>query len=233
MPYALRSIAFVAELIHPPVKHEPRGLQELHSTLFGSAECNYQDFRLVPGGAQFSNAMGGGGLPGSPTSVANLLADRIQVREEQTGVSKADFEARLMALAESALQTLPMQLFMVQQFAVRSVINPHTSNDARSFMMQTVFGYDEAMLSSFPAAPSLSGLRFTFPPQGEVQAVYNVRMESYSQDNRSLFLENVGTFGRPLTGADLEGLKERFSATYEFLEDRLLGFLSQFDSEEG
>ena len=66
MSYALRSIAFVAELIHAPVQHDPHGLQKLHGALFGSAECSYRDFRLVPGGAQFSNAMGG--LPGSPVS---------------------------------------------------------------------------------------------------------------------------------------------------------------------
>lgn len=231
MSYALRSIAFVAELIHPPVKHEPRGLQKLHAELFDSSDCDYRDFRVVPGGAQFSNSPQGG-MPGSPVSVANVLADRIQVREEQTGVSKEDFEARLSTFAEHALAVLPMQLFMVQQFAVRSVINPYSSNDARAFMMQTVFGYDETMLSMFPAPPSLSGMRFTFPPDPTTQAVYNVRLESYSQDNRSLFLENVGTFGRPVTSGDLGELSQRFASTYEFLEEQVVGFVSQFDNED-
>ena len=67
MSYGLRSIAFVAELIHPPVQHDPRALQRLHSELFASPECSYRDFRLIPGGAQFSNAMGG--LPGTPVSL--------------------------------------------------------------------------------------------------------------------------------------------------------------------
>jgi hypothetical protein len=231
MSYALRSIAFVAELIHPPVKHEPRGLQKLHTELFDSADADYRDFRVVPGGAQFSNSPQGG-LPGTPVSVANVLADRIQVREEQTGVSKEDFEARLSTFAENALAVLPMQLFMVQQFAVRSVINPYSSNDARAFMLQTVFGYDETMLSMFPAPPSLSGMRFTFPPDPATQAVFNVRLESYSQDNRSLFLENVGTFGRPVTSGDVGELSQRFASTYAFLEEQVVAFVSQFDNED-
>ncbi|MDG2149668.1 MAG: hypothetical protein P8N09_09095 [Planctomycetota bacterium] len=231
MSYALRSIAFVAELIHPPVKHEPRGLQSLHSELFESSDCDYRDFRLVPGGAQFSNSPQNG-LPGTPVSVANVLADRIQVREEQTGCSKEDFEARLSSFAKNALNVLPMQLFMVQQFAVRSVINPHTSNDARAFMIQTVFGHDEGMLSVFPTSPSLSGMRFTFPPDPETQAVFNVRLESYSQDNRSLFLENVGTFGKPVTSAELPELTQRFSSTYDFLQGEVIDFVSQFDTED-
>jgi len=232
MSHALRSIAFVAELIHPPVQHEPRGLQKLHGELFGMSDASYRDFRIVPGGAQFSNTSGAG-LPGTPVSVANVLADRIQVREEQTGVSKEEFEARLSAVAGNALACLPVQLFIVQQFAVRSVINPQTSNDARGFMLQTVFGYDEALLASFPTPPSLSGLRFTFPPAGESQAVYNVRLESYSQDNRSLFLENVGTFGRPVATGQLDELVVRFGNTYDFLQEHLLAFVAQFDSEGG
>ena len=231
MSYALRSIAFVAELIHPPVKHEPRGLQQLHSALFESAECNYRDFRMVPGGAQFSNSAQAG-LPGTPVSVANVLADRIQVREEQTGVSKEDFEARVGTFAENALAVLPMPLFMVQQFAVRSVINPHTSNDARNFMLQTVFGYDEGMLGSFATQPSLAGLRFSFPPSADNGGVYNMRLESYSQDNRSLFIENVGTFASPVTTGSLGELTSRFDSTYEFLQDQVVTFVSQFDSEE-
>ncbi len=232
MSYALRSIAFVAELIHPPVKHEPRGLQQLHAELFEHRDCNYRDFRMVPGGAQFSNSAPGG-MPGTPVSVANVLADRIQIREEQTGVSKEDFEARLSVLAQSALSVLPMQLFMVQQFAVRSLINPHSVDDARAFMMQSVFGYDETMLGVFPAQPSLSGMRFTFPPDPETQAVFNMRLESYSQDNRSLFLENVGTFGKPLADGALGELPERFASTYDFMQDQMVGFVSQFDHEDG
>lgn len=231
MTYGHRSIAFVTELIHPPVRHEPKGLQKLHAALFDRSECGYRDFRLVPGGAQLSNAASG--MPGQPVSVATLLADRIQIREEQTGVSKDDYCARMMALAESALSTLPMQLFMVQQFAVRSVVNPMTSDDARAFMMNTVQGFDENLMSCFPSMPSLVGLRFTFPPEEQSQAVFNVRLESFSQDNRSLFLENVGTFGRPIVAAELSKLSERFGATYDYLQERVVEFVDQFDADEG
>ena len=230
MTYGLRSIAFVSEFIHPPIQHDPRTLQQLHGALFDRSECSYRDFRLVSGGAQFSNATSG--MPGAPVSVVNVLADRIQVREEQTGASKDDFEARVSALAEVALEVLPMQLFMVQQFAVRSVVNPQSSDDARGFMLHTVYGFDENLISTFPSLPNLTGMRFTFPPMGDDQAVYSVRVESFSQDNRSLFLENVGTFGRPVVASDLSKLADRFDATYQFLQGPVVGFVEQFDGEE-
>jgi hypothetical protein len=231
MTHGLRSIAFVSELIHPPVRHEPKSLQKLHSALFDKPGCSYRDFKLVAGGAQLSNAASN--VVGHPVSVVNLLADRVQVREEQTGASKDEFAERLMALAECALEVLPMQLFMVQQFAVRAVVNPQAGDDARAFMLQTVAGFDENLMSAFPAMPSLVGMRFTFPPSEQDQAVYNVRLESFSQDNRSLFLENVGTFGRPVVASELSRINDRFDATYAFLQDHVIQFVEQFDGDEG
>lgn len=230
MSYGLRSIAFIAELIHPPVKHDPQGLRELHGAFFGNAECSYRDFRIVPGGAQYSN--GTTGTPGSPVSMVSVLADRVQMREEQTGVSKDDFSRRLRVLSESVLANTSVNLFMVQQFAIRSVLNPQSSSDSLAFMVQTVFGFDQRLMASFPTLPNLAGMRLQFPPSGEDQAVYNVRLESFAQDNRSLFVENVGTYGRPIQAAALDDLTERFEATYGFLQDHLLDFVSQFDGED-
>jgi hypothetical protein len=229
--YGLRSIAFVAELIHPPVQHDPRNLQRLHSELFGSTECSYRDFRLIPGGAQISNAVGG--LPGTPVSCANLLADRVQIREEQTGIAREDFVVRVTHLARVVLTTLPVKLFLAQQYAVRSVINPQSTSDSREFMLRTLFGLDDALLTTFEAPPSLAGLRLAFPPGQAGQGIFNVRVESYSADNRSLFLETVGTYGQPVQAEGLEHLTQRFDATYDFMQDHLLAFVSQFDADDG
>jgi hypothetical protein len=230
MAYGLRSIAFVAELIHPPVQHDPRALQRVHGELFGSVECSYRDFRLIPGGAQFSNQAGG--MPGAPVSLANLLADRVQIREEQTGMSREEFETRVGHLAKTVLATLPIKLFLAQQYAVRSVINPHSSSDAREFVLRTLFGFDDALLTTFPVPPSLAGLRLAFPPAPDGAGIFNVRVESFSTDNRSLFLETVGTFGQPVQADGIEGLVQRFDATYDFLQDQLVNFVAQFDGEE-
>ena len=231
MPYGLRSIAFVAELIHAPVQHDPRALQKLHGDLFASSEGSYRDFRLVPGGAQLSNSTGG--LPGAPVSCVNLLPDRIQIREEQTGIAREDFEARVDRLARSVLELLPVKAFLAQQYAVRSVVNPQTANDSREFMLRTLFGFDDSLLTGFPGSPSLAGLRLAFPPAEDGGGIFNVRVESFSTDNRSLFLEAVGTFARPIAADAVENLTDGFDATYDFLHERLVAFVAQFDAEQG
>lgn len=230
MTHGLRSIAFVAELVHPPMRHEPKALQAIHAEAFGSAACHYKDFRMIPGGAQLSNNVGG--LPGTPVSLANVLADRIQIREEQTGLSKDDFAERVRVFSQHALESLSLRLFLVQQFAVRSVVNPHVTAGSLPFVLSSIMGQDEHLLGAFPCEPNLAGLRFSFPPTGEAQGVYNVRIESYAQDARSLFIENVGTFGRPLLSDGLNELDVRFGATYDFLQETVVGYVSQFDGDD-
>jgi hypothetical protein len=229
MSYGLRSIAFVAELIHPPVKHDPQTLQKLHSLLFGSAVCSYRDFKLTPMGAVLSNSAGG--VPGQPVSQVNVLGDRIQIREEQTGLSREDFGSRLEHLARAVLTNLPVGMYVAQQFAVRSVLNLH-GGDARAFMLKTVFGFDGDILEAFGSEPSLAGLRLAFPPANPGDGLFNVRIESFTKDNRSVFLENVATYGTPVNLEQLDMLDDRFEATYEYLQDRLVGFVAQFDAEE-
>jgi hypothetical protein len=153
----------------------------------------------------------------------------VQVREEQTGLSREEFETRVGHLAKAVLGALPIKVFLAQQYAVRSVINPHTTADAREFMLRTLFGLDETLLSCFPAAPSLAGLRLAFPPAEDGNGIFNVRVESFSSDNRSLFLETVGTFGQPVQPDAIDSLVQRFEATYDFQQEQLVAFVSQFD----
>ena len=91
MNYPMRSIAFISEMIHPPVNHDPVKLQKLHSAAFEDQECQYQNFQMLPAGAQMSNPQ----KKRFTVSSCTMLNDRIQVREEMTGISREDLEVRL------------------------------------------------------------------------------------------------------------------------------------------
>lgn len=229
MAFGLRSVAFVSELIHQPARHDPRALQKLHGDLFGDAHCSYRDFRLVAGGAMLSNTTNM--VPGQPISCATLLADRIQIREEQTGTTKEDMAARTRAFAEAALSNVPGEAFLAQQFTVRSVLALRSTNDARSFVLRQLLGLDDESLSVFPSEPNLGGLRLAFPPHPGSGAIYAARVESYAQDERSVFVEVVGTFPSALSGGELDELGERFDLTYLFIQDHLAAFVGGFDNE--
>jgi hypothetical protein len=78
-----------------------------------------------------------------------------------------------------------------------------------------------------------------FPPQetdddlaeftGERPNANALRIESYAQDPRSLFLENQSSFGQINVTNELDEIEDNITAAYEFLTERGLGFVSSFD----
>ena len=227
MNYPLRSIAFVAELIHPPMRHGAENLQRVHSAAFNDEDCSYRNFQLLPAGAQLANPM----KKPNVLSVCTLLPDRIQVREELTGIGRDEFRTRLLRLVRIAVNNLGIQALVARQFVVRSLINPRTSHDSREFLGRAVMGLEAERFKDFGGAPGLIGLRLTLKaPEGE-EGLFNVRVESYAQDARSLFLECVGTFRAPLNvaGDGADDLGGEFDRVYAYVRDRVVPFVARFD----
>ena len=60
-----------------------------------------------------------------------------------------------------------------------------------------------------------------------------LRVESFRSDNRSLSLEPVGTCGQPVQPGAIARPGQRFEATYDFQQEQVVAFVSQFDVETG
>lgn len=229
MDYPIRSIAFQAELIHAPRQHTPQSLQKIHAASFENASYLYQNFQLVPGGAVLSNPQTGAGM----VSMASFLADRVQVREEMSGIGQDDFRERLQNLAGMASTQLGVEQFVLQNFVVRSLVNPRSFHDSREFMSRSLLNMEEEDMSCLQRIPQILGVRLVFPESPEQVGVYNIRIESYAAEPRSLFLENVGTFRTPVQSQDPESVALGFNQTYEYLDTNLVEFIAQFDAREG
>ncbi len=228
MSYDPRTIAFLIELIHPPQKHAPEALQALHGELFRDPLASYQNFTLNPGGALFSNPPASAQM----RSFLNFLPDRIQITEELSGISIDDYCYRLEKVARLAKERLRIPFFAAQQCIVRSLVNPRLASDSREFLAKRVFQFTSDHLKALGRPVQLLGMRFVFPktqPDGEI---YSLRLESYNNDLRSLFLENVGTFA-PLA-AEKEGSVwvKNLRASYRFLTEEGLKFIALFDQQE-
>ncbi len=225
MNYPLRSIAFVADLIHPPMQHNPDDLQRMHSVVFNDTECKYQNFQVVPHGAQMANPQ----KRPNVISCCTVLQDRIQVREELTGIGMEEFRSRLLRIGQIAVTNLRIPVFVVRQFIVRSLVNPRHVQDSRQFLGSSILKKDDQYFDIFEKDPDLLGLRFSFGSPGQTDGLFNVRIESYAQDARSLFLENVGTFRQPKAVNDLDGISDDFDAVYTYMEKRIIPFIARFD----
>lgn len=228
MDYPIRSIAFQAELIHAPRKHGAPSLQKIHAATFADSTCQYQNFAIVPGGAVLSNPQ----TAANRVSMASFLADRVQVREEMTGISRDDFRERLESLAGYAVSELGVDQFLVQNYVVRSLVNPRSFTDSREFMSRSLLNMEDEDLACLERAPQILGVRMVFPPPDPSQGIYNVRVESYAAEARSVFLENIGTFRVQVTAEHLDVIGQGFDQTYDFVDSNMVEFIAQFDGRE-
>ena len=225
MHYAPRTIAFIAELVHPPVAPDPARIQKVHNDLFQTPDPAYKSFAVTPTGTVLSNPVA---RPGA-VSQASFAADRIQFREELGSLTVEEFAQRVQQIAEIVAELCGIQVFTATQVTVRTLVNPRNFTDAREFLAQGMFGFTTET-DDFERDPELYGLRMIFPPREDHPNAHSLRIESFNDDPRSLFIENQATFAPILVARGLEPLAENVEATYTFLVERSLSFVGRFDA---
>jgi len=149
------------------------------------------------------------------------VIDQTQTEPFSTDLSPIDLEV-------AELSTLPDQSGR-QQVTVRTLINPRHFRDSRQYLKEGMFGFGDEP-EAFGRTPELYGLRLVFPPTPEVPNAHALRIESFSSDPRSLFLEDQASFAPVLVARGLDLLAENVEATYAFLVERSLAFVACFDT---
>ncbi len=223
--YAPRTIAFLCELVHPPRDVDPTAIQKVHNDLFATGDPTYTSFAVTPPGAVLSNPVA---RPGSVSAVS-FLPDRIQFREEFGAVTIEVFAERVADLARRIAPSTGIQVFTAQQVTIRTLINPRYFDDSRSYLKYGMFGFDDET-DAFGREARLLGIRLVFPPSQTEPNQHALRIESFSGDPRSLFVENQASFPPVLAARGLEPLAKNVHATYDFIVERALTFAEAFDA---
>ncbi len=224
MLYAPRTIAFITEVFHPVLQPDPAPIQRVHNHLFQESDPAYGSFAVTHNGAVLSNPVT---RPGAVSS-ATFLPDRIQFREELTGMTVDEFAQRVRRIVELVTQHIDIQVFTAQQVTIRTLVNPRNFNDSREFLCRGMFGFSDE-IDVFERAPQLYGIRMVFPPDEQNPNAYSLRIESFSQDVRSIFIENQANYAPILVARGLDALVGNVDNAYQFLVDRALDFMANFD----
>jgi len=228
MDYDLRTIAYVAEMLHPPKQHQAPDLQKVHGATISDPKCGYQNFQVIPGGASLFNPP----TQAAMVSAVHFLPDRVQIREEMTGISREEFQDRIERIAAYAFQHLGIEQIALQNFVVRSLVNSRVYHDSKEFMSRSMLNMEDDDFGCLEREPQIVGLRLFFPQTNESRGAFNIRIESYVQEPRSLFVENIGIFRSFVNGANLNELTSNFFSTYDYLDSNIVDFIAQFDSKE-
>ena len=226
MRYTPRTIGLAAELLHPPAQTDPGLVQRVHNQLFEGGSPTYSSFQVTPAGPVLSNPVT---QPGA-ASQAVFLADRVQFREDLTSLTVEDFGHRVREIATAWAELRGLSLYLAQQVTLRTLVNPRNFADSREFLRRGVFRMGDE-IESFGRDPQVWGLRLMFPPSQEQPNAFALRVESFSNDPRSLFLETQGTFVGPIhCEQGLEALETNVSVAYDFVLERVLPFVARFDA---
>jgi len=221
--YAPRTIGFACELLHAARTPDTQAVQRVHNSFFEEPEPAYSSFAVTPLGPILTNPASRQGV----ISQVAFLADRFQFREELGGLTAEDFGERVKRVADEVGTQNGIQ-FLGQQVTIRTLVNPQHIKDARAFIARGMLQAEQA-LSAFRRPPGLLGIRLAFPPDEESPAAHSVRIESYAQDSRSLFLEIQGSYGKELLSDGPNSTAANIQDTYHFLIQRALRFVADFD----
>ena len=226
MSYDPRTIAFAAEILYPPQQLRADLVQNVHNTLYGQPQLGYQNFQVAPDGIHLSN------LPQAPgqVSMASFRFDRLILREEMRGATVEDFAARVVNVATTALQTLSIPATIAQQFVVRSLVAPRNFQDGREFLSKRLMPRVADEGGGFGRPMASLGVRYVFPPHGEQTETFQVRVETWPQDQRSIWIENTSSYQSQLTAGDMPRLADQLAATYQFVTGPVCSFLSKMDT---
>ncbi|MEY4672310.1 MAG: hypothetical protein RL148_94 [Planctomycetota bacterium] len=226
MSYESRTIAFQAEILFPPTALRADLVQGIHNTLYRQPLVAYQNFQVAHDGIHLVN------LPAQPgqVSAATFLPDRIVLREELRGISVEDFAARTVNVASLGFQQLGIGSSAAQQFVVRALIAPKHHRDGREFVSRRLLAGGSEAWSAFESSPLSLGIRLSFPPREPGREMYHVRIETWPQDPRSVWIEVQGVFPAATAAEHLPGLADQLYATYRFLNGPVADFVSRHDT---
>lgn len=225
MAYNPRTVALLAELHHPPLTPDPAAVQRVHNQMYQEGDPAYSSFSVTPAGAVLSNPVA---HPGA-SSYAAFLPDRFQFREELTSLTYDGFARQVRLISERMVAVRGIQVFTGQQVTVRTLVNPRHFKDSRVFLKHGMFGF-ESQTESFGREPQLFGIRLAFPGEEGRRSAFSLRIESYSNDPRSLYIENQAVFGPILVERGLEEVEANVLEAYGFVVNQTLRFVSAFDA---
>ena len=222
-----RTIALIMELLHLPMQHSVSRLRNLYTQL--CTECDFENFIRRPGGAQIER-------PASEEAGLSRLTfspDRIQFLEEGGLLTLESYCRRLEVILERTMDLLSIPVFLMEQCTVRAVVSPGAFRSASEFIGKRLMNIESGDLSVLGRPTSVFGFRLAIPPTPESRDSYNIRVEVYARDPKSLYLENVGTFRTPINRNDIKAASEAMRQASTFVTDRLCPFLSLFDVPPG
>lgn len=217
-------LAFIIELLNPPMLHQNENVHKLFSELkdsymnFNRPSDNITELSLIEKNTQ---------------EVKKLIIrnDKIIVLNDLTTATLQSFWKNTSDIIKKTVSILNIPLFFFRQYTVRFTASPLVEKDSRLFLGNNICGLNDEKLKPFGRPIHGFGFRFVIPPIQNEPNEYNIRIESLLRDPGKIFLENQARFLAPLElkGEYLTALESEIVKTYNYLKENICQFLEQYN----
>ncbi|MCB9831485.1 MAG: hypothetical protein H6807_03350 [Planctomycetes bacterium] len=223
-----RSISYVLECVHPPLRHDQAQLKQLYARTSADPRLAYGNFNSGAMGARMMTVHGPASFPNAQShSIFAILPDRFQLTEEWPAIGIEDFIDKAKAASALVLEELPVTRFAAIQCVVRSLASVPGVDDCRAWLEDRFQGPRADEAACFGREPALFGLRLGFGPSMGDATLHNVRVESFNGDRRSLFLEDAGILTLQEEPADpVAVIESAVRGVYDFLTGPVIDWLN-------
>jgi len=220
------TISLLCECVHLPAKYTIEQVREVYNKICGTS--GYENFIRTSTGARIERQ----GPGGRGFSRLTFAGDRLQFAEDHMGTTAEQFGKKVRTVLEDAMPGLGIGAILVQQVTVRAVCTPNAFSSAAEFLAASIFRVPQADLQDFERPASLHGFRLVFPATKEQPEAFNVRVEAYLREPRSVYIENVGTFKAPIPSSNLDTIESQIGAVSDFIAGKIIPFLTQYDRRD-
>ncbi len=229
-----RSIYFSTQLIHPPINLEGSkdSIRAIYHELSKVKDCEYDNisfdgFPTSP--PEFTRKIG------TTTSRCRFYPDRILIEENWADITSDSFAQKIREILDRGFRLLNLKLLIIQICSVRCLFTPRYSSDSRVFLAEKACGLQNKISPYFKRPSQMFGMRLLFPPLKGMTHSFDIRIESFNQDTRQIFVETTGTFPlvQPITPTNVDVALVNMSTAYGFCTNEIRNFLNQFDLAEG
>ncbi len=206
-------LGMVTVLMRPPTPPDPQICKQLYLEL--SDQYRFARFEMRNNVVTMAE---------SDQRGCEIRPDQVLFKDENTSLSLAGYHDEAVGLFSVIQERLSIPVWVVQNHIAR-VLLPLSNHElnAAQLLYERLFHMTPEMMACFGRPAAGACLRLVFLPTPELPCQYEIRVEPYFRDPRTIYVEVNAHFLLPLQKA--EELRTRLDDTYHFLLDRVLPFL--------
>jgi hypothetical protein len=206
-PELLTCRRMTAGLVYPPIGLQPVTVNRLYAEI--SERYPYQALSHLPDGARMAN----------PQSDCFIQQTRVQVNEEIVHFQTA--KEKTLDIFNTIQEHLEIPQFLTFGVKLTAFASLDEPGAAVAFVEEQMLGVGER-LDLLGEGRQGTGIRIVLHRDG----VHELKIEPFFNDTTQLYVEL--DVQHPTPFLSLEGLEEKFDATYNYLFGEVVRFLGQF-----